>query len=277
MNRRSNSPGRGVRASDGPPPAPARRKPDHALDQAIANGEPVLLYQPQIEARTGRLVGAEALVRWSGEAGAQALFARAALGGLAERLSRSVQRRALRAAAAWDGPLAGLELSINLLPEDLARDGYDDWLLAEIAAAGFDRERLTIEITETALLSHCRRVVARLERLRAAGIRVALDDFGTGYASLSYLSRLPLDLIKIDRELVTNIVGGRRDGIVLRALVRLAGELGLELLVEGVETNAQLTLLSEWGCRYYQGFLSAEALSESELARFAAITAARAA
>ena len=277
MNRRFNSRGRGVRASDGPPPAPARRKRDVALDRAIAAGEPTLLYQPQIEARTGRLVGAEALARWSGEPGAEALFARASLGGLAERLSRAVQRQALRAAAAWHGPLAGLELSINLIPADLAREGYDDWLIAEIAAAGLEPGRLTIEITETALLADCPMVVERLKRLRGQGIKVALDDFGTGYASLSYLSRLPLDLIKVDRELVANIVDGERDGIVIRALVRLARELGLELLAEGVETQAQLALLADWGCRYYQGFFGAGALTEEELGRFAAAGQARAA
>jgi EAL domain-containing protein (putative c-di-GMP-specific phosphodiesterase class I) len=266
-----------VRASDGPLPAPAYPKRDLKLEQAIAAAEPSLLYQPQIDVRTGALIGAEALARWSGEPDAEAMFARAALGGLAERLSRFVQRQALHAAGAWSGALSGLRLSVNLIADDLQREGYDEWLLDEIGHAGFEAGRLTVEITESALLADCPRVVARLERLRLHGIRVALDDFGTGYASLSYLSRLPLDVIKIDRGLVANIVDGRRDGIVLRALVGLARELDVELLAEGVETAAQLALLSEWGFTTYQGFFSAEALSEAELARFAIASQMRAA
>lgn len=266
-----------MRASDGPLPAPAFRQRDPALERAIALGEQTLVYQPQIETRTARLVGAEALVRWTAEPDATALFARAARAGLEERLSRAVQRRAICAAAAWQGPLQTLRLSINLIPEDLARDGYDDWLLEEIGLAGFDPQRLTVEITESTLLSDCPAIPRRLERLRSHGVRVALDDFGTGYASLSYLTRLPLDVIKIDRELIANIAEGKRDGIVLRALIRLARDLDLELLAEGVESAAQLALLAEWGCVQYQGFYSAGALSETELARFAAASIARAA
>lgn len=269
MSNWSISPGAGARASDKPLPAPARRRRDLALERALAEAEPILLFQPQIATRTGRLLGVEALVRWAGEPDATALFARAERCGLDQRLSRFVQRRAIQAAASWRGQLAGLKLSINLLPDDLARDGYDQWLLGEIDSAGLDPARLTIEITETAMLSDCPRVVERLERLRRRGVRVALDDFGTGFASLSYLSRLPLDMIKIDRALVANIVDGERDGIVLRALVGLARELGLDLLAEGVETSAQLALLADWGCESYQGFLGSEALSEAGLERFA--------
>lgn len=266
-----------MRASDGPLPAPAFRQPDAELERAITLGEPTLVYQPQIETRTGRLAGAEALVRWRGEPNAATLFERAARAGLGERLSRAVQKRAITAAAAWSGPLDGLKLSINLIPEDLARDGYDDWLLEEIGLAGLDPERLTVEITESALLADCAAIPRRLERLRSRGVRVALDDFGTGYASLSYLSRLPLDVIKIDRDLVANIGSGKRDGIVLRALIRLARDLDLRLLAEGVESAAQLALLAEWGCLHYQGFYGAGALSEVELARFAAAAQMRAA
>lgn len=266
-----------MRASDSPQPAPAFPTPDLELERAIALGSLRLLYQPQIDTRTGRIAGAEALVRWSGEPDAAALFARAARAGLGERLSRAVQQRAINAAAAWAGPLAGLGISINLIPQDLERADYDQWLLDEIGLAGLDPARLTVEITESALLSDCDSIAQRLERLRSYGVRVAIDDFGTGYASLSYLSRLPLDVIKIDRGLVANIVRGRRDGIVLRALVGLARDLDLDLLAEGVESAAQLALLAEWGCLRYQGFYGAGALDEAELARFAGSAQSRAA
>jgi EAL domain-containing protein (putative c-di-GMP-specific phosphodiesterase class I) len=99
-------------------------------------------------------------------------------------------------------------------------------------------------------------------------VRIAVDDFGTGYANLAYLTSLPLDAIKIDRAMVANLVGENRDRIVVKAMISLARELGLEVVVEGVESLGQLELLADWGCDLYQGFLGAGALDEAELARF---------
>jgi EAL domain-containing protein (putative c-di-GMP-specific phosphodiesterase class I) len=260
----------GRRASDKGATAPADPQRDRVLEGVIADEQIDVLFQPLIEPGTGRIVGAEALARSSLTAGAQQLFARAAAASLSERLSRMVQRKALRCAASWDGPLQKLGLSINILPADISRAGYDAWLLREIKAAGIDPERITGEITESALLVDQDAVVERLVRLRSAGIRIAVDDFGTGYASLAYLISLPLDAIKIDRGLVTDIVGGERDRIVVRALIHLARELDLDVVVEGVETTGQLALLAEWGCDLYQGFLGAGALTHEDLARFVA-------
>jgi len=258
------------RASDRPLPAPAITSCDPLLEGVIALEQVDVQYQPMIVPGSGAVVGAEALARAHIVDGAQALFARAAAAGLDQRLSRLIQRKALRSAAVWEGPLKDLKLSINLLPADIARAGYDEWLLEEVAAAGMEPSRLTVEITESALLVDEDAVVDRLRRLRDAGISVAVDDFGTGYASLAYLTRLPLDILKIDRGLVANIVTGERDRIVVRALIRLARELGLKVLVEGVESIEQLTLLCDWGCDLYQGFLGAGALTEEELHRFVA-------
>ena len=170
----------------------------------------------------------------------------------------------------WEGPLKGLRLSINLLPEDISRDGYDDWLLDEIAAAGIDpgashgrdhRERAARRP------GRGRRAAGALAR---GGVRIAVDDFGTGYTSLAYLTTLPLDMLKIDRGLIADIVGGSRDRIVVKALIQLARELDLQVVVEGVESTGQLALLVEWGCDLYQGFLGAGALTHEELTRFVA-------
>ncbi|MFL6744082.1 MAG: EAL domain-containing protein [Sphingomicrobium sp.] len=240
------------------------------LESIIAHEQVEVLYQPQIEPVSGRIAGAEALARSALTQSAEALFKRASAAGLGERLSRLVQRKALRSAAVWEGPLKDLKLSINLLPEDISRDGYAEWLLDEIEANGMDPRRLTVEITESALLVDQPTVAERLSRLRAAGIAIAIDDFGTGYASLAYLTTLPLDMIKIDRGLIADIVGGERDRIVVRAMIRLARELDLSVVVEGVESTPQLALLAEWGCDLYQGFLGAGALSEAELWRFVA-------
>jgi EAL domain-containing protein (putative c-di-GMP-specific phosphodiesterase class I) len=183
-----------------------------------------------------------------------------------------IQRKALHIAGAWHGPLAGLSLSINLLPEELARPDYDRWLLAEIAAAGISPRRVTVEITEGGLIADSGAAALLLTRLRNAGVRVAIDDFGAGYASLAWLASLPLDLLKIDRGLITDVVSGERDRIVVKAMIELAHELGLKVVVEGVESTDQLVLLAEWGCDLYQGFLGAGALNEAELARFVAAT-----
>jgi EAL domain-containing protein (putative c-di-GMP-specific phosphodiesterase class I) len=260
----------GRRASDKPAPAPAMLSLDPLLESVIAHEQIEVQYQPIIEPGTGRVVGAEALARAAIARSADALFARAASASLDERLSRLVQRKALRSAAVWEGPLKGLSLSINILPGEIGRDGYEQWLLDEIAAAGIRPSRVTAEITESALLTDLEAVARRLGRLRDAGVSIAVDDFGTGYASLAYLTTLPLDVLKIDRGLITNIMEGERDRIVVKALIRLAGDLGLKVLVEGVESTPQLILLNEWGCDLYQGFLCAGALSQDELLRFVA-------
>ena len=260
--------GGGKRASDRGVPAPASPPRDRALQEAIRRDMIELRFQPQIEPGSGRIAGVEALARWSGAQSPEELFARAEAVGLAERLSRSIQRKALRTVGAWRGPLSSLCLSINLLPRDLDRPGYEQWLLAEIAESGLKPERITAEIVESSLMADSLEVGGRLSRLRAAGIRIAIDDFGTGYSSLAYLTSLPLDAIKIDRAMIADIVGGSRDRIVVRAMIRLARELGLKVVVEGVENLGQLHLLENWGCDLYQGFLGAGALNEEELQRF---------
>ena len=260
--------GWGKRASDRGGPAPASTRPDRALEAALANDEVEIRFQPQIQPGDGAVRGVEALARWKGAGDAQALFARAEAAGLAERLSRTIQRKALKAAAAWTGRLADLHVSINLLPCDLDRSGFEDWFLEEMADAGIDPGRVTAEIVESALLIDRPAVAARLDRLRACGVTIAVDDFGTGYANLAYLTSLPLDAIKIDRAMVADLVGQKRDRIVVKAMIGMARELGLAVIVEGVESLGQLELLSDWGCDLYQGFLGAGALDEAELLRF---------
>jgi EAL domain-containing protein (putative c-di-GMP-specific phosphodiesterase class I) len=261
------SPSNDRRQSDRPQALVIRRR-DSALEDAIAEDRIAIHFQPLIEPATGRIVSVEALARWDDTDSAEQLFDRATRGGLNERLSRFAQRKALRIAGAWRGALSGLRLSINLLAEDLARDGYDDWLLREISTAGLSPDRVTIEITESSLLADQPVAAERLRRLRRAGVQVAVDDFGTGYASMAYLTSLPLDTLKIDRALVVDLVNGRRDRIVVRAMIGLARELDLKVVAEGVETEDQLALLADWGCDLYQGFLGAAALDESKLAQF---------
>ena len=262
---------RGRQGSGKAAPVPVLQR-DAVLESAIALEQVDVLFQPLIAPLSGRVAGVEALARSGIAADADALFARAAAAGLAERLSQLVQRKALRAAAAWEGPLKGLSVSLNLLPGEIADEGFAHQFIAAMDMAGIDPARVILEITENALLVADDGVAERLSRLREVGVRIAIDDFGTGYASLAYLISLPLDLIKIDRGLITQIVGRSRDRIVVKAMIRLARELDLKVVVEGVENDGQLALLADWGCDLYQGFFGARALSEAELLRF--VTAA---
>ena len=197
------------------------------LESAIAHEQIEVLYQPLIEPSTGRIVGAEALARSAMAFVRRSLFSRASAAGLDERLSRLVQRKALRCAAVGKGRSRVSRFRSTCSRRNFARQAFDQWLLDEIEAAGIDPKRVTVEITESALLIDQPAVAERLGRLRAEGLGIAVDDFGTGYASLAYLTSLPLDMIKIDRGLITDIVGGERDRIVVKAMIRLARELGL--------------------------------------------------
>ena len=246
---------------------PAR---DRRLEAALAGDEIDIRFQPQIDPLSGRILGVEALARWAEVASPEALFARATAAGLAERLSRTIQRKALRLVGQWDGVLGDLRLSLNILPQDLDRDGFEAWLIDEIRLAGVDPRRVTAEIIESALLADRPAVATRLGFLRDRGVEIAIDDFGTGYANLVYLTSLPLDAIKIDRAMVAGLVGHERDRIVVKAMISMARELGLKVVVEGVESIAQLDLIAAWGCDLYQGFLGAGALDVAELARFVA-------
>ena len=247
--------------------APAR---DKRLEAALAGDEIAIRFQPQIDPVSGRIIGVEALARWAEATNPEALFARAVAAGLAERLSRTIQRKALQLVGAWGGVLGELGLSLNILPQDLDRPGFESWLLKEIALARLDPRRITVEIIESALLLDRPAVAQRLGFLRAHGVQVAVDDFGTGYANLVYLTSLPLDAIKIDRAMVADLIGRERDRIVVKAMISMARELGLKVVVEGVESVAQLDLVAGWGVDLYQGFLGAGALDVAELARFVA-------
>ena len=257
----------GQRASDrlAPPIVPKR---DTALEAAIATCAIRLNFQPQIAFDDGRLVGVEALSRWPAEPSSEFMFARAAAAGLGERLSRHVQASAIATAAHWTGPLGDVRLSLNCVAADLARPNYNHWLIAECGRSGFDPARLTLEITESSLVIDRALAAAKLAWLREWGVRIAIDDFGTGYANMPYLTALPLDSLKIDRELIAGL-DNERSRIVVRAIVAMASDLGLETCAEGVETEAQREMLAEWGCTTMQGYLVAPALSEPALASFA--------
>ena len=239
------------------------------LHRAIERDEIAVLFQPQVRIADGRITGAEALARWDhpelGSLGADPLFAAAERADLGLALSDHIQQVALASAAAWPPALGGIDLALNITAQDIARAGFAGALLARVAASGFAPERLTVEITETALIADLDAAAIALETLRAAGIRIAIDDFGTGYASFAYLKALPLDRLKIDRSLVHDIVGSARGRAVVRGIIAMAEALGLAVIAEGVETEAERAALAEEGCGHYQGFLCAGPLDVAAL------------
>lgn len=244
------------------------------LRNALDRDEIEILFQPQLSIASGRMIGVEALARWQhpdhGELGAQTLFAVAERSDYLTALSAHVQQRAATMAAAWPEALSRLRLAINLTAADIARSGFVDGFFEMIDTCGFPRSRLTVEVTESGLIEDLGGAATVLAALRAGGCRVAIDDFGTGYSSLAYLKALPLDYLKIDKELAGDISGSTRDRIVVRGVIDMARSLGLAVVAEGVETEAQLALLAAEGCNYYQGFLFAQPVGVDELVRLVA-------
>ena len=186
------------------------------------------------------------------------------------QLSDHVQRKAITAAAAWPEALGHLRLSVNITAADIVRPGFAAQFLALVRDSGFDPGRLTVEVTEGGLIEDLAAAAGLLAELRGGGLRVAIDDFGTGYSSLAYLKALPLDYLKIDKRLCQDIAGSVRDRIVVRSVIDMARSLGLGVIAEGVETEAQLSLLAQEGCTLYQGFLCAPPVTGEALAALVA-------
>ncbi len=189
---------------------------DADLRRALERDQIDIVYQPQVDIASGAVVGVEALARWQhpvhGELGAATLFAVAARSDYLGALSAHIQRCALRIAAAWPHELDGLRLSVNVTAGDIAERDFVACFLAMVGESGFERTRLTVEVTESGLIDDLAGAAEMLAALRAAGVRVAIDDFGTGYSSLAYLKALPLDYLKIDKGLAQDIAGRRATG-----------------------------------------------------------------
>ncbi len=240
------------------------------LNAAIAQGQVEILFQPQFASADSQLVGAEALARWHhprlGRVGAEALFDIAERSGRAAELTRHIAGRALAAATRWPEPL---RLSLNVTATDLHEDDFANIVIDAALQAGFGLERLTLEITEQALVTELGRSAEQLERLAACGVRIALDDFGAGFCNFHYLKRLPLHLLKLDRSMLDGVVENERDRAVLRGILAMATALGLKVVAEGVESEGQRVAIAREGCEIWQGFLGAAPMAAEEFAAFA--------
>jgi len=235
-----------------------RREIQEAMRAALAsNSEFELHYQPIYAARSQRITGAEALLRWHHpERGmiSPAMFVPIAEETtLIEPLGQWVLERALADFA--DVP--GLTLAVNVSAVQLRNSAFADRLLRLLDAEGFDPRRLEIEITETSFIENAASCRPNLQKLRARGVCVALDDFGTGYSSFSHLSEFEVDRIKIDRSFVSSIGTGDQGVPIVRSIVSLAKARRLSITAEGVETASQRDYLARIGCTALQGYLLA--------------------
>ena len=242
------------------------------LKAAIENNELRLHYQPVVELTTGRLLGVEALCRWThperGVVAPDEFVPVAEESGLIEALDRWVLRQACSDGAAMraEGLLgADAYVAVNSSACHLAQPGFETAVRAALVDAKLPAGALVLEVTESAVMRDPDLAQVVLERLRELGVRVAIDDFGTGYSSLAYLRKFPVATLKIDRSFVNGITERGDDRAIVTAIVDLARALGVSTIAEGIETAAELELLQQLNCRAGQGFLWSPAIAPDKL------------
>jgi diguanylate cyclase (GGDEF)-like protein/PAS domain S-box-containing protein len=250
--------------------AQARRKLEFDLREAFARSQFELYYQPIIDVKSGRASVCEALLRWRhaerGMISPAEFIPVAEEMGLIVEIGQWVLREACRTCATWP---SDVRVSVNLSPIQFRRGNVESTVRAALADAGLSPERLELEITETVLLQDTPTIRLSLERLQSLGVRIALDDFGTGYSSLSYLQSFHLDKVKIDRSFLVGIEVEPRAMTLLRGVARLSADLGMDVIVEGVETQQQLVVISaERSVCGVQGFLFSRPVPAPEIAAF---------
>lgn len=242
------------------------------LRSAITDGQLQLRYQPVVELGGGRLVGVEALVRWlhpvRGLLAPDQFIGVAEDTGLVVALDDWVLDTVVAQTARWRAGVLGSDefaVHVNISPLELRSPAFADDVLARLVRSGATAEDLLLEVAETQLLGEDPQAMRALEKLRAAGVGVAIDDFGVGYSSIGYIRRLFVDIIKIDRSLITRVDTDPQQHRVAAAILALVDAFGLAAVAEGVETTAQAECLHALGCRYGQGYLWGRPVTAAEM------------
>jgi diguanylate cyclase (GGDEF)-like protein len=241
------------------------------LRSAIGRGELRLHYQPQVELKSGRIVGVEGLLRWQhptrGLLGPAQFIAIAERTGTITALGEWAFEEACRQMKAWSDQGIDPDLiAVNFSASQFKiGSSLDQFLAGTLNKWRVEPSAVEIELTESVLMEVTKEHSDSLERLRQLGVRIAIDDFGTGYSSLSYLTNYPVNRLKIAQELVFGVIKDRRNATVVRTAIRLAGELGIECIAEGVETAEQAKFLVAAGCAYGQGYLFDKPLSAERM------------
>jgi diguanylate cyclase (GGDEF)-like protein/PAS domain S-box-containing protein len=248
---------------------------ESSLHRALELEQFVLFYQPQMHLGSGELIGLEALVRWRhpemGLVPPGRFIPLAEESGIIVPMGEWILNAACRQMKAWqdDGLVeAGILMSVNLSPKQFDQGDLIEVIDRALAGSGLTARSLEVEVTESAMMNSPERSASLLHRLRELGVKVAIDDFGTGYSSLSYLKRLPLTKLKIDQSFVSDIPLDANDMAIARAVIALGRSLSLEILAEGIETEAQREFLTEEGCRGGQGYLFAKPLPAAAFEEF---------
>ncbi|CAM5298732.1 EAL domain-containing protein [Rhodanobacter lindaniclasticus] len=251
--------------------ARSRRSIESALRQALSRRQLSLHYQPRISAANGRIVGAEALLRWHVQGRElytpDQFIAVAEDSGLILPIGTWVLRQACRQARAWQQQGHRIPVSVNVSPVQFQHPDFPDWLDEALAESALDPGLLELELTERMVMSGGDVTGNLLQRIRQRGVRLSLDDFGTGYCSLSYLKHFPIDTLKIDRVFVRDVIGDADTATITVAIIEMARRLDKLVVAEGVETPEQAAFLRQAGCAELQGFLFAAALPADEFER----------
>ena len=255
-----------------------RLRLERDLRHALERGELLLHFQPQVDARTRRIVGMEALLRWQhpelGMVAPDRFIRIAEETGLIVPIGAWVMRTACLHAKQWQGLVPGqLRVAVNLAASQLYHDDLVGLVGRTLAETGLDAGCLDIELTESQVMADVEHALDVMQRLKAIGVQLSLDDFGTGYSSLSYLKRFPIDVLKIDKSFVRNMTTDPDDAVIARSIITLGQSLQLQVIAEGVETEEQFAYLRRYRCDQIQGYFFSRPLAAADFERLLAESA----
>ena len=246
----------------------ARLDLENALRRAIDNNEFVLFFQPKVHIGSGRISGAEALIRWQrpghGMVSPALFIPILEETGLIVRVGTWVLHEACRKISQWGKSIGAVHLSVNVSGIQFFVGGLEEEVLKAIKEHAIAPELLELELTESSLMSNAEETITVLQNLKALGIQISIDDFGTGYSSLAYLKRFPIDKLKIDIAFVREVTSNPDDAAIVLAIINMAHSMKLEVIAEGVEKDAQLAYLRRHGCDEMQGYYFSRPLPELE-------------
>ena len=238
------------------------------LRSAIENDELELFYQPQVETKTRKIIASEALVRWRhkeyGLVPPIRFIPLAEETSLIQPLGHYVLEQAIKQTKIWNQQGHDLSVGINLSARQFIQADLVEQIKQLIQKYELKPENIDLEITETIAMQDAENSINKMHHLKELGVKLSMDDFGTGYSSLSYLHQFPLDILKIDRSFVKDIVGNSDDGAIARAVIAMSHSLNLRVIAEGIETEAQYQFLTDHGCEVIQGYLISKPVPASE-------------
>ena len=241
---------------------------EQALRSAISQNQLELYYQPQVHIKTGKIISAEALIRWNypniGMILPSIFIPIAEHTGLINPIGEWVIHEACRQGKIWLDKGYHLIIAVNVSPNQVKFQNIPLVVSEALKASGYHADKLEIELTESSFMQREEQTVEMLHALRAKGIRLAIDDFGTGYSSLSYLTRFPIDVLKIDKSFIDNIPYEKESSTIVVAIIEMSKALGFQVLAEGVEQQEQLDFLAEKGCNIYQGYIKSKPIPAKE-------------